>query len=183
MDNHAEKEAALNAHAEALIQGHWPEIAAETNGPTIATVMAHLKPRFRALLQGRLGTGQGDGRTAVFDIHMRFWDVAGGPNEAILVAESDVERVRSHSGIFKRVAEALQEVHEGETLSDSAAVREIAKKRSSLRTMLSRSNGETTLRVAYVADGVPHLAQTLVSRVVEEEAGGLGLVPAPLLDD
>jgi len=63
-------------------------------------------------------------------------------------------------------------VHEGETLSDSAAVREIVKKHSSLRTMLSRSNGETTLRVAYVADGVPHLAQTLVSRVVEEEAEG-----------
>jgi hypothetical protein len=172
MDKHAEREAALNAHAEALIQGHWHEIAAETNGPTIATVMAHLKPRFRALLQGRLSTGEGDGRTVEFDIHMRFWDVTGGTNEAILVAESDVERVRSHNGVFKRVAEAIQEVHEGETLSDSAAVREIAKKRSSLRTMLSRSNGETTLRVVYKADGVPHLAQTLVSRVVEEEAEG-----------
>ena len=172
MDKHDEKEAALNAHAQALIEGHWPEIAAETNGPTIATVMAHLKPRFRALLQGSLGAGPDDGRTLDFDIHMRFWDMAGGPNEAILVAESDVERVRSQNGIFKRVAEAIQEVHEGETLSDSAAVHEIVKKRSTLRTMLSRSNGETTLRVAYKADGVPHLAQTIVSRVREEEAGG-----------
>jgi len=172
MDKHAEREAALNAHAEALIQGHWHEIAAETNGPTIATVMAHLKPRFRALLRGTLSAGQGDGRTVEFDIYMRFWDVAGGPNEAILVAESDVERVRSQNGVFKRVSEALQEVHEGETLSDSATVREIVKKRSSLRTMLSRSNGETTLRVAYEADGVPHLAQTLVSRVGEEEVEG-----------
>lgn len=168
-DEHDAREAALNEHAEALIQGHWHEIAESTSNPTIATVMAHLKPRFRALLDGRLGAGEDDARTAEFDIEMKFWDIAGGNNAAILVAISDVERVRSQNGIFKRVAEAIAEAHEGETLSPDASVAEIAKKRSSLRTMLSRGNGKTTLRVGYVADGIPHLAQTVVTRAVADE--------------
>lgn len=139
-------------HVAEVVRLIGPDVLEVSEAPTFATYLTHLRPYLRLAL----GSGVSDPRAIEFEVSASFWDVSEGLDRADEVAEAEAETVRGVENGLLRIAEWVEELHSGVPDEDVSAQSLLARK-PTVRSMLTRNQGETVFRQKYVAGGRDYL--------------------------
>jgi len=171
--------------ADELVSALWPaleEYRDQKGTPGLTAVTALVKPYLRQALARIEGMDLPlDKRMVAYEVSAMFWDLSDDEDEPELIDDTDEDGnsvvCYGLSACMEQLAIWLSEVHEGEELSDEAAMASLVKRVPSLRVSIARGNGVGAFRVKYTADGDSMLAHATISRVSaddEDEEGGGG---------
>ena len=100
---------------------------------------------------------------ATWHLSLTIWDVHAGDLGAEIVAQTDSpESCYTLGACLERVAELIDEIHPD--ASHAASREKISSRQQSHRVQMSKTAGNTTFRVRYVADGRDMLATADIRR-------------------
>jgi hypothetical protein len=168
MSNDHQKEA--QDAAEALVRALVPALREMSDEPTLPSFVTLAKPYLRTAMSRvedvRL---QPDRRASQYHVSAMFWYVENGMEEAELECSTEEDgeskTVWSMAEALKLIWQWIEELHEGEELSEEAGIDAISKRVGTLKTSIMRGNGVGDFRVQYLADGHAFLCHATVRRV------------------